>query len=151
MADVLTTEQRRICMSSIRRENTAPELLLRSALHKAGLRFRLHDKKLSGSPDIVLPKFHAILLVHGCFWHSHGCYKSTIPDTRRDFWVNKLMANQERDTRNIKQLQNQGWRVMVVWECALKGKTSFPGQIVAETVKTWLYSSKSSREIPPHL
>lgn len=148
MADILTVEQRRKCMSSIRRENTAPELLLRSALHKAGLRYRLHDKNLPGSPDIVFPKFHAVLFVHGCYWHSHGCYKSSRPKSQRNFWINKFKTNQERDARNIKLLQEQGWRVIIVWECALKGKTSLPISKTVEAIKKWLHSDSAFNEIP---
>ena len=148
MADIFTAEQRRKCMSSIRRENTEPELLLRSALHKSGLRYRLHYKSLPGSPDIVFPKFHVVLFVHGCYWHSHGCYKSSTPKSQRDFWINKFKANQERDQRNIKSIQEQGWRVIIVWECALKGKTSLPISTVVETIKTWLHSDSVFNEIP---
>ena len=134
-------------MSSIRRENTVPELLLRTALHKSGLRYRLHDKKLPGSPDIVFPKFHVVLFVHGCYWHSHGCYKSSIPKSQRDFWINKFKTNRERDARNIKSLQEQGWRVIIVWECALKGKTSLPISTVVGAVKTLLRSNRAFSEI----
>ena len=113
MVDVLTQEQRRKCMSAIRRKNTIPELILRSALHKAGLRYRLHDKKLPGSPDIIFSKYNAVLFVHGCYWHSHGCYKSTIPESQRDFWIKKFEVNRERDTRNVKLLKEKGWRIII--------------------------------------
>jgi len=148
MADILTVEQRRKCMSSIRRENTIPELLLRSALHKSGLRYRLHDKNLPGSPDIVFPKFHVVLFVHGCYWHSHGCYKSSVPESKRDFWIKKFKANQERDQHNVKSIQGQGWRVIIVWECALKGKTSLPISSVVESINIFLHSNEVFNEIP---
>jgi DNA mismatch endonuclease, patch repair protein len=148
MADILTAEQRRKCMSSIRRKNTVPELLLRSALHKSGLRYRLHDKNLPGRPDIVFSKYHVVLFVHGCYWHSHGCYKSSIPKSQCDFWINKLNANRERDVRNVKYLQEKGWRVIIVWECVLKGKTSLPINMIVESVKIFLHSSVAFNEIP---
>lgn len=148
MADVLSPEQRRKCMSSIRRKDTSPELALRSILHKSGLRYRLHSKKLPGTPDIVFPRFKAVLFVHGCYWHSHGCYKSTVPKSRREFWKKKFDENKERDARNIEALLGLGWRVMTVWECALKGKMSLPDSDITAFIKTWLSSSEQIGEIP---
>lgn len=148
MADVLTHEQRQKCMSAVKSGNTKPEVLLRSILHKSGLRFRLHDKKLPGKPDLVFPRYQSVIFVHGCYWHLHRCYKSTIPKTNREFWKNKLTTNKERDARNIKTLNEMGWRVMIVWECALKGKSSFPIDKVSSVIKSWLLSSEAFYEIP---
>ncbi|WP_418502558.1 very short patch repair endonuclease [Flagellimonas sp.] len=148
MTDIHTAEIRRKCMSSIPSKNTGPEKFLRSALHRAGLRFRLHDKSLPSSPDIVLRKYRAVIFVHGCYWHSHGCYKSTIPATRREFWLNKFKTNRERDQRDVKLLLDSDWRVLIVWECALKGKTSMPIEKIASAVDAWLHSSETYREIP---
>lgn len=108
-------------MAGIRARNTAPELALRRALHRAGLRFKLHVAGLPGSPDLVLPKWRAAVLVHGCFWHRHAeCRYATTPATRPDFWATKFAGNVERDTRNHAALLAHGWRVATVWECALR-------------------------------
>jgi DNA mismatch endonuclease (patch repair protein) len=119
--DVLTTEQRRHNMSRIRGKHTKPEMQLRRALHAAGMRFRLHAASLPGRPDIVLPRHRAVILIHGCFWHGHECPLFRIPKTRRDFWTNKIQSNRQRDQRSAKALQQTGWRVLIVWECTLKG------------------------------
>lgn len=121
MADVLTPEQRRRNMSRIRGHDTRPEMLLRRGLHAAGLRFRLHVKDLPGRPDMVFPRFRAVILVHGCFWHGHDCAMFRLPATRTKFWAAKIAANQNRDERVIADLLASGWRVMTVWECSLKG------------------------------
>lgn len=108
-------------MSRIKGRDTGPEMRLRSLLHRAGFRFRLHPKELSGKPDIVLPKYHAVIFVHGCFWHRHdGCRNATTPSTRTDFWQAKFDGNVERDKRNRAALETAGWTVITVWECELK-------------------------------
>lgn len=109
-------------MAAIRGRDTKPEMLVRSWLHRNGLRFRLHGGDLPGRPDIVLPKRAAVVFVHGCFWHSHGCSNSVVPKTRRDFWVEKLGANRTRDARSQRALKQLGWRVLVVWECELRAQ-----------------------------
>ena len=128
MADTISAERRSRNMSRIRSRDTKPELVLRSALHKAGFRFRLHAAKLPGRPDIVLPKYHAAVFVHACFWHRHpGCRNTTTPSTRREFWQDKFDANVERDARNSAALKAAGWNVFTVWECELKAD---PEQVV---------------------
>lgn len=108
-------------MSRIRGRDTGPEMRLRSLLHRAGFRFRLHAKDLPGKPDIVLPKYHTVIFVHGCFWHRHeGCRHATTPSTRAEFWQAKFDGNVERDKRNRAALEAEGWTVMTVWECELK-------------------------------
>lgn len=108
-------------MRSVPRANTKPELLIRKLLHGFGLRFRLHRADLPGSPDIVLPRYRAVIFVHGCFWHRHpGCRYSTTPKTRQDYWLPKFANNVERDARKEAQLRELGWRVLVVWECETK-------------------------------
>lgn len=124
--DVLTPEQRRRNMSRIRGKNTAPELLLRRGLHAAGLRFRLHVRDLPGHPDLVFPRYHAVVFVHGCFWHGHDCPMFKMPETRRDFWQPKITGNRARDSRTHAALVGDGWRVLTVWECALKGPARKP-------------------------
>lgn len=121
MTDVLTTAQRQLNMSRIRGKDTKPELLVRRGLHARGLRYRLHDRKLPGRPDLVFPKHHTAVFVHGCFWHAHGCALSKLPATRQDFWQRKLKGNAARDQKAIEALQVDGWRVLVIWECALRG------------------------------
>lgn len=148
MPDTVDQETRSRIMASVRQRNTRPEMKLRRALHHLGLRYRLHNRKLPGTPDLAFPRFKAVIFVHGCFWHSHGCKFSTIPATRREFWVQKFEANRERDKRKIEQLQDIGWRVLVVWECALKTK---PGRQTVESVvdliAEWLNGSEQLGEI----
>ena len=107
-------------MKSVPQKDTKPEIRLRKALHGMGFRFRLHDKRLPGSPDLVFPKYKAVIFVHGCFWHRHGCKLTTTPTTREDFWGAKFKANVQRDNKNVSELEAAGWRVMTVWECELK-------------------------------
>lgn len=121
MADTLTAEKRSWNMSRIRSRDTGPERQLRSMLHRAGFRFRLNDRRLPGSPDIVLKKRRAVILVHGCYWHRHSeCRNATTPSTRTDFWTSKFDATVERDKRNVEALRELGLRVIIVWECDLK-------------------------------
>lgn len=134
-------------MSRVGRQDTGPEMKLRRSLHRIGLRYRLHDKRLPGSPDIVFPKFKAVLFVHGCFWHRHGCKATTMPGTNVHFWGKKFAENIARDRRYIEALQDAGWRVAVVWECSLKGKRADPDE-VARLVREWLVSSERQKIIP---
>ncbi|MEY5060585.1 MAG: hypothetical protein RIS45_506 [Planctomycetota bacterium] len=122
MADTLTKAERSALMAKIRGTNTKPEVLVRSALHRAGFRFRLYASGLPGRPDIVLPKHGVVIFVHGCFWHRHGCTLSSEPSTRRRFWNEKFARNVARDARNARALRRLGWRVLTVWECALRSK-----------------------------
>lgn len=112
-------------MSGIRGKNTKPEIIVRQALHRAGLRFRLHRKDLPGKPDIVLPKYHAVIFVHGCFWHGHGCRYFKVPKTRTDFWLDKITANARRDRIHEDDLRNAGWSVFIVWECEIRDGTGW--------------------------
>lgn len=108
-------------MSRIRGKDTQPELVLRRALHARGFRFRLHDRRLPGRPDLVLPRYRAVCLVHGCFWHRHqGCRFATAPASRQEFWQAKFDATRARDRRNRGRLLESGWRVAVIWECSLR-------------------------------
>jgi DNA mismatch endonuclease, patch repair protein len=134
-------------MASVGQKDTGAELLLRKALHRRGLRYKLHDRALPGSPDLVFKRFGAVVFVHGCYWHSHGCHRSTIPKTRNEFWTAKFKANKVRDARNRAQLLQKGWRVLTVWECTLRGKTAKPLDGLAKQVDSWLKSTKSCAEI----
>jgi DNA mismatch endonuclease (patch repair protein) len=118
VADVHTREQRSRNMAAIRGKNTKPELKVRSALHARGYRFRLHQKKLPGNPDIILPKHRTVIFVHGCFWHCHDCsYGKVTPATRADFWSRKRAGAVDRDQRNAAAIRARGWKVVTVWEC----------------------------------
>lgn len=118
MADRLTAQKRSWNMSLIRSKDTKPEKIVRSLLHIMGFRFRLHSKKLPGTPDIVLPKYKTVVFVHGCFWHQHnGCKKSYLPASNIDYWHPKLKRNVENDKLHQSQLKQDGWNVIIVWEC----------------------------------
>lgn len=121
MVDRVSEEQRSWNMSRIRGTDTKPEVLLRSLLHGAGYRFRLHDTKLPGRPDIILKKYRAVIFVHGCYWHRHlNCPNATTPSTRTKFWQTKFDDTVKRDKRKAAELTDHGWRVITVWECELE-------------------------------
>lgn len=120
MVDRLNSQQRSRNMAAIKGSNTKPEIVVRKFLHKLGYRFRLHDKKLPGSPDIVLTKYKTVILVNGCFWHMHSCPSFKIPETRREFWLSKLNGNRLRDLKNTAELEKLGWKVITIWECGIK-------------------------------
>ena len=120
MADVVSPEVRSRMMSGIRGKDTKPEMVVRRGLHARGFRFRLHDKRLPGKPDLVFPKYRAVIFVHGCFWHGHDCDLFKWPKTREAFWREKINRNSERDRRTIGLLLGVGWSVKVVWECEVR-------------------------------
>lgn len=121
MSDNQSPEQRHHTMAAIHSASTKPELKLRHTLWRLGFRYRVNDKNLPGKPDIVFPKHHTVIFVHGCFWHGHkGCPYYTVPKTNTDFWVAKVARNQERDQEVWRQLEAKGWEVVIVWECELK-------------------------------
>jgi len=134
-------------MSGIRGKNTRPEMVVRKALFKYGFRYRLHDPSLPGKPDIVLPKYRAIILVNGCFWHGHGCHLFKWPKTRHEFWKKKITGTVERDRKNLVKYHELGWRVLVIWECALKGKYRLSGNEVFNLAARWLRSGTEDLEI----
>jgi DNA mismatch endonuclease (patch repair protein) len=134
-------------MSGIKGFDTKPEMMLRQGLHRLGFRYRLHDKKLPGKPDLVFPKYHAVLFVNGCFWHGHSCHLFKWPKSRGDFWRTKIVANTERDRRNLDKLGKEGWRVGLIWECALKGRSRKPFDIVIRDCAAWLCGKKPRLEI----
>lgn len=123
--DIFAPDKRSAIMSRIGSKNTKPELLVRSMLHAMGYRFRLHREDLPGNPDIVLPKYRTAIFVHGCFWHQHpDCRKATVPKNNSGFWKAKLERNVERDSERQRELIKSGWRVLVLWECEIKGSPS---------------------------
>lgn len=121
MSDIVDTRTRARMMASIKGKDTRPELVIRSALHNAGFRYRLHDPRLPGKPDLVLPRYRSVIFVHGCFWHRHrGCKYRATPSTRMSFWEEKFEKNIARDQRNCKLLNEAGWNVLIVWECGVQ-------------------------------
>jgi DNA mismatch endonuclease (patch repair protein) len=121
MADVHSKETRSYNMSRIRSKDTKPEMLVRRFLHKNGFRYRLHVKGLPGKPDIVLPKYKTVIFIHGCFWHGHeGCKYYVVPKTRTKWWLEKIDRNKQIDATSVAVLQDNGWKVMEIWECELK-------------------------------
>lgn len=128
-------------MASVGQRDTGVEMMLRSALHRMGLRYRLHVRSLPGSPDLVFPRYRAVVFVHGCYWHAHGCHRSTVPRSSQGFWSEKFAANKLRDAKKETALLDAGWRVMTVWECTLRGKTARQPEKVAAAIRSWLHSS----------
>ncbi|HEY2359723.1 MAG TPA: very short patch repair endonuclease [Candidatus Angelobacter sp.] len=120
MTDVFTREKRSTIMARIHGKDTAPELTVRSLLHRMGYRFRLHRKDLPGRPDIVLPKHRAVIFVHGCFWHGHTCKRGARPTSNAAFWEKKITDNCERDKNAFKKLKSMDWRVLVLWQCQIQ-------------------------------
>ncbi|WP_373511870.1 very short patch repair endonuclease [Persicitalea sp.] len=123
MADVHTPKQRSYNMSRVRSKDTKPEMLVRKFLFSHGFRYRLHDKKLHGKPDLVLPKYRTAIFVHGCFFHGHeGCRYFVVPKTRTEWWLDKINGNRSRDEVNVEKLKEAGWRIITIFECELKPK-----------------------------
>lgn len=144
MVDVMSADKRSALMSRIRAKNTGPEILVRKYLWRAGFRYRLHNKRLPGKPDIVLPRWNAVVFVHGCFWHRHvGCPYFRLPKTRPRFWDEKLASNQARDAAAIATLIDDGWRVAVVWECAVRASADATGR----TLASWLQRGPTSIQL----
>lgn len=147
LADIVDRATRSRMMSRIRGKDTAPEMLIRRGLHARGFRFRLHDRKLPGRPDIVLPARRAIIMVQGCFWHGHDCHLFRWPASRPDFWRAKIRGNVERDRQNALALQTAGWRLLTVWECALKGRERLPEDQLLAAISSWLTDGSDDMEI----
>mgnify|MGYP001324752802 CR=1 FL=1 len=124
MTDHLTKEKRSWNMSRIRSKNTKPEMIVRSFLFSKGFRYRLHNRKLPGKPDIVLKKHRTAIQVRGCFWHQHGCKFSNSPKSNKSYWLPKLEKNKERDKLNDKKIKKLGWKLIVIWECKLPNNLS---------------------------
>ncbi|MDT7848748.1 very short patch repair endonuclease [Methylophilus sp. VKM B-3414] len=121
MIDIVDTQTRSRMMSGIRSRNTKPEIIVRKFLHANGFRYRLHDKKLPGRPDIVLLKYNLAIFVHGCFWHRHtGCRLVSQPNQNQQKWEEKFKQNIDRDKKHIATLSSAGWRILIIWECGLR-------------------------------
>lgn len=140
MTDSLTPAERSALMSKVRSSDTRPEWILRSGLHRMGFRYSLRNRRLPGKPDLVFPKYRAVVFVHGCYWHHHRlgkCRRSSLPASNREFWRVKFATNRRRDRSNAAKLRRQGWRVMAVWECQLLDDTIASVERVAD----WLTES----------
>lgn len=148
MADVHSKSVRSKNMAAIKDRDTRPEMLVRRALHRAGFRYRLHVVNLPGKPDLVFPRYKAVIFVQGCFWHQHQCAMFHWPKTRTDWWRQKISANRAHDEAVQNKLRELGWRVMLVWECALKGKNKMPADQLIADISLWLRNGNSFAELP---
>ena len=147
MVDVHTPIQRSRNMAAIKGKNTKPELIIRKELHRLGFRYRLHYSALPGSPDLVFPKYKAVILINGCFWHKHECHMFKWPKNNAEFWRAKIEKNFIRDSKNSDYLVALGWKSLVIWECALKGRKKIPIDQVIESTALWLRSEPENKEI----
>ncbi len=143
MTDVVDAATRSRMMSGIKGKNTKPEIQTRKALFRKGYRYRLHDKHLPGKPDMVLKKYHTVIFVHGCFWHGHNCHLFKWPKTRPAFWKKKINRNREKDNEVTVQLKSAGWKIITVWECALKGKGKLGIETVTDRISRALQAHRS--------
>ena len=146
MVDIVDATTRSHMMAGIRGKNTKPELLIRSLLHRQGFRFRLNVRELPGKPDIVLPRYHAVIFVNGCFWHGHDCILFKWPKTRPEFWRKKIEGNRENDYKVKQTLLATGWRVGIIWECSLRGTGKNIGNVINRIIE-WLRSEQIFMEI----
>lgn len=150
MADIVDKQTRSKMMSAVRAKNTRLEIEIRQRLFTKGFRYRLHARELAGTPDMVFPKYSAVIFVHGCFWHYHGCSRSTAPNSRRNWWLKKLKDNRTRDTKALAELRSNGWRVGIIWECSVR-RPGLDRQKALDRVclrmEQFLISKRSSLEI----
>jgi len=147
MTDIVSPEARSRMMAGIRGSDTKQELLIRKELHKRGFRYRLHDRKLPGKPDIVFPKYRAVIMLNGCFWHGHDCHMFKWPATRGEFWHKKILGNTKRDEENRRALEKAGWRVLTVWECALKGRMRNSMEYNLDRIVLWILRGEMGLQI----
>ncbi len=134
-------------MSGIKSRDTKPERVIRQLLFARGFRYRLHVKGLPGKPDLVFPKYRAVIFVHGCFWHGHDCHLFSLPKTRQAFWSAKIGGNARRDQRQMQLLRSSGWRTATIWECALKGRGRLSPGLIAEICDVWLTGDEIELEL----
>lgn len=147
MTDVVSPAVRSRMMSSIRGRDTKPEMTIRRGMHAMGYRYRLNDRSLPGRPDLVFPKYRAVIFVHGCFWHRHDCHLFKWPGSRKEFWKDKLNKNAQRDKLNAEKLIQLGWRVAIVWECSIKGKNRIAPNRLLDLCAKWLQSGGTTMEL----
>ena len=149
MTDVLSAKERSHCMSRIRGKDTKPERSIRKGLFALGFRYRLHQRSLPGCPDLVLNKYNAVIFVHGCFWHRHKCELFQWPKANSGFWRRKIVRNRANDRKNLTKLNLAGWRTLIVWECAVRGKHRMDFPKVIDRIARWLCSQQRTLEISP--
>ena len=147
MPDIVDPATRSRIMARIRGKDTKPEMIVRQGLHARGFRYRLHDRRLPGSPDLVFRRWNAVILVHGCFWHGHDCHLFKWPASRAEFWRRKITGNRERDAGNLASLRDLGWRTLVIRECALKGRHRRPVDTLLDQAAFWLASTDRYLEL----
>lgn len=146
MPDIVDSATRSRMMAGIRSTNTRPELAIRKALHAAGFRYRLHPRDVPGKPDMAFARYRAAVFVNGCFWHGHDCPLFRLPDTRREFWTAKIERNRQRDAEVRQQLQMAGWRSLIIWECAIRGRGAPGLASIIAGASAWLRGGADSQE-----
>ena len=144
MTDIVDKATRSRMMANITGRNTAPELYIRHGLHKLGFRFRINDRSLKGTPDIVLKRYSAVVFVNGCFWHGHDCLYFKLPKTRQIFWSDKIETNRKRDAKTIEILRVEGWRICIIWECSIKNRNK---DKLFLQLEHWLKGTRKFKEI----
>lgn len=147
MVDVHTPIQRSRNMAAIKGKNTKPELMIRKELHRLGFRYRIHYAALPGSPDLVFPKYKAVIQINGCLWHKHECHIFKWPEKNAEFWREKIEKNFIRDSNNSDRLSSLGWKSLVIWECALKGRNKIPLDHVIGSIVLWLRTEHENKEL----
>lgn len=147
LVDIVDAVTRSRMMSGIKGKNTSPELIIRKALHARGFRFRIHTAHLPGKPDLILPKYKAAIFVHGCFWHGHNCRYFKTPKTRTEFWMSKIKKNKARDEIQIAKLNEDGWRTLIIWECAIRKMKSENSKTLIDMVAAWLSQNSTFHEL----
>lgn len=147
MVDHLTPAERSRNMARIRSKNTEPEMCIRKGLHALGYRYILHSAKIPGKPDIVLPKYRAVIFIHGCYWHGHDCGQAKLPKSNGSYWLPKIARNQERDARNLAAVEAAGWRHLVIWECAFRRKGEIGLEETVREAAEWVTNGDNSAEI----
>ena len=147
LVDNVDAAARSRMMAAVKSKDTAPELAIARALHRRGFRYRKHVAKLPGKPDLVFPKYRAVVLVHGCFWHGHDCGMYRLPQTRTEFWREKVQSNRRRDRLVREGLCGAGWRCITVWECALRGPEKRGLDELIDQIAEWLTGGTSVQEV----
>ncbi|WP_200992672.1 very short patch repair endonuclease [Pseudomonas cichorii] len=147
MVDVVDTVTRSRMMAGIKGKNSSPELTIRKALHARGFRYRIHVSNLPGKPDLVLSKYKAAVFIHGCFWHGHNCRYFKLPGTRPEFWQEKISKNRARDEQQLMLLRSSGWRVLIIWECAIREMKKSRSTVLIETVADWIVTNSQFLEV----
>ncbi len=147
MVDVFNVQKRSQIMASISAKDTTPELLVRKSLHRKGLRYRLHSRNLPGTPDLAFRQFNAVVFINGCFWHGHDCHLFRMPSSNQEYWQNKFETNRARDARNKQLLSELNWRVLIVWECSIKGKHRLDFETLIADIENWLRGESGYLEI----